>query len=131
MKREREKHITRLHIILFFLVVIIVISVILIIKGISGSSNNKYYELEDEIINATNTYIKLEEVEIKDGYEKKIDIEELSGEDAYIQNDLINECEGYVIISREKTDSDEYENVITPYIKCGNKYKTTNYEAYE
>ena len=131
MKREREKHITRLHIILFFFVIIVVVSVILIIKGISGSSKDKYIDLENEIINATNTYIILEDITVKDGYEEKIDVKELYVDDAYLQNDLIKECEGYVIISREKTNSDEYENVITPYIKCGSKYKTTNYEVYE
>ena len=130
MKREREKHITRLHIILFSFVVIVVIVIILVIKGMSGKGSEKYKELENEIEIATNAYIKINDITVKDGYEQKINIEELvKGNN--IQNDLINSCEGFVIISREKNEEDEYENVITPYIKCGNDYKSVNYDAYE
>ena len=101
MKREREKHITRLHLILFFLVVIIAGIVIISVKRSISNSTLKYEELENEVIKASKTYFKIENITIKDGYEKKINISVLKNKN-YIQNDLINNCKGFVIINRQK-----------------------------
>lgn len=130
MKREREKHITRLHLILFFLVVIIAGIVVLSIKRSISTGQVKYEELEQEVIKASKTYFKIENITIKDGYEKKINISILKNNN-YIQNDLINDCKGFVIISRQKNSDDLFENYYSAYLQCGNKYKTVGYDIYE
>lgn len=130
MKREREKHITRLHLILFLLVVIIAGIVIISVKRSISNSVIKYEELEKEVVKASKTYFKIENITIKDGYEKKINISVLKNRN-YIQNDLINKCKGFVIINRQKNIDDEFENYYSAYIKCGSKYTSAGYDLYE
>lgn len=130
MKREREKHITRLHIILFFLVLIIGLSVFFIVRNQLNNRTDKYKKFESDIVTASKIYYKLKEMKIKDGYEKRINIKAINNE-GLIQNELINKCKGYVIMSSEKDIyTDKYEIEHRAYIKCGKNgrdYTTVNY----
>ena len=126
MKREREKHITRLHIILFFLAVIITIIVIVSIKGCQANSDKKYVELEDEMVVASKTYIKRNNVQIVDGHSIKINLKILR-QGSYIQNELADECDGYVLIESQKGYDGTYEVTYNAYISCGGSYISPGY----
>jgi uncharacterized ion transporter superfamily protein YfcC len=127
MKREREKHITRLHIILFFLVVIIGLTTFFIVRGKINKRTDKYKKFEKDIVTASKIYYKLNDITVKDGYEKRINIKKIAKE-GLIQNELIDECKGYVILSSERDMyTDEYEIEHRAYIKCGKNYTTVNY----
>ncbi|MBR3117238.1 MAG: hypothetical protein IKF36_05120 [Bacilli bacterium] len=127
MKREREKHITRLHIILFFLVVIVLVIVLLSFKNRNSNSDDKYIEFESEIVRATQTYVnKLNKITITNGKETKLDINLLK-KSALLQNDLADKCEGYVIINNQKNIDGEYETTYEAYISCTGGYMTPGY----
>lgn len=127
MKREREKHITRLHIILFFLVIIIGLTTFLVIKSKLNNRTDKYKAFEKDIVTASKIYYKLKEIKIKDGYEKRVNIKKINKE-GLIQNELIDKCKGYVIMSSERDIyTDEYKIEHRAYIKCGKNYTTVNY----
>lgn len=126
MKREREKHITRLHIILFLLAVIIAIVVIVNIKNRNANSDEKYKVFEEEIVNATKTYvIKLKKITLENGKETKLNISILKNSDL-LQNELADECEGYVLINSQKNYDGDYEIYYEPYISCKG-YMTSGY----
>ena len=127
MKREREKHITRLHIILFFLVVIIGLTTFFIVRGKINKRTDKYKTFEKDIVTASKIYCKLKSIKVKDGYEKRVNIKKIAKE-GLIQNELIEDCKGYVIMSSERDMyTDEYEIEHRAYIKCGKNYTTVNY----
>ncbi|MBO5530480.1 MAG: hypothetical protein J5970_03695 [Bacilli bacterium] len=127
MKREREKHITRLHIILFFLVVIIGLTTFFIVRGKINKRTDKYKTFEKDIVTASKIYYKLKNIKVKDGYEKRVNIKKIEKE-GLIQNELIEDCKGYVIMSSERDMyTDEYEIEHRAYIKCGKNYTTVNY----
>lgn len=127
MKREREKHITRLHIILFFLVITIGLTTFFIVRHKINNSVDKYKKFEKDLVTASKIYYKLKEIEIDDGYEKRVNIKTINNE-GLIQNELINKCKGYVIMSSERDIyTDEYEIEHRAYIKCGKNYTTVNY----
>lgn len=126
MKREREKHITRLHIILFFLAIIITVIVIISIKGCQANSDKKYVELEDEMVVASKTYIKRNNIQIVDGKSKKIKLKVLR-QGSYIQNELADECDGYVLLESQKGYDGTYEATYNAYISCGSSYITPGY----
>ena len=130
MKREREKHITRLHIILFFLFIFICLFIYVGINISKRKSVTKYKEFENELVNASELYYQITNIDLEDGYEKKINIKRLNKQ-GLLQNDLVNKCKGYVIISSEKDIySEDFEVIHRAYIKCSNKYTTTNYSEY-
>ena len=130
MKREREKHITRLHIILFFLVLIIGFSVYFGVKSSIKNSSQKYKTLENDIVTATKIYYKINQIDLEDGYEKRINIKKLK-EQGLLQNELSDSCKGYaLVISDKDIYTGEYDITYEPYIKCSNKYTTANYSDY-
>ena len=59
MKREREKHITRLHIIIFCLVVIAGLTVYFVVKNNKSKEILEYKNLEQDLVKATQDYYKL------------------------------------------------------------------------
>ena len=127
MKREREKHITRLHIILFFLVVIIGLTTFFIVRGKINKRTDKYKTFEKDIVTASKIYYKLKNIKVKDGYEKRVNIKKIAKE-GLIQNELIEDCKGYVIMSSERDMyTDEYEIEHRAYIKCGKNYTAVDY----
>lgn len=128
MKREREKHITRLHIILFFLVVIIGVSTYIGISIKINSDVSKYKSYEERLVKASKKYYKINQLSISDGYEKRLNINKLINQGLV---DSIDECKGYVLITSEKDlYTDEYEIEHRAYISCGKKYTTVNYSEY-
>lgn len=128
MKREREKHITRLHIILFCLVVIAGVIVYTVIKFKINNSVVKYQELEKEVATAGELYFKINSIKLEDGYEKKINIKTLYN-NHFLQNELVKKCKGYDLATSEK-DGNKYSVNHMGYIKCGNKYESINYYEY-
>ena len=130
MKRKREKHITRLHIILFFFTIIIVLVVFLSIRGCSNKKIEKYKDYEKAIEKSGKLYFKLNDLVFKEGYEERVDIKELA-KNGLIESDITKECKGYLIIDMT---SDMYTGEEDPdyraYIKCGEDYTTVNYSEY-
>ncbi|MBQ1496592.1 MAG: hypothetical protein IIZ40_04530 [Bacilli bacterium] len=128
MRREREKHITRLHIILFFLVIIVGVSLFLITKNIL-TSNKKYLEFEQVIKDSGKIYYKINNLKVKEDEEEAVDINTLDKEGLLSDNSLIKKCKGYLMISNEYDyEKDKYRIYYRPYISCGNKYTTVNYQ---
>ena len=126
MKREREKHITRLHIILFLLIVGAGLTVFFIVKHNKETELIGYKKFESELVNATKNYYKLNKPNIKEDYELRIDMNTLINQN-FLSNDISNECKGYTIIANNKTLEGDYELEYTAYIKCGDKYVSDNY----
>lgn len=128
MKRKREKHITRLHIILFFLVIIVGLSIYIGISIKISKDISKYKSYEERIVKASKKYYKINQLSITDGYEKRLNINKLIDQGLV---DSIEECKGYVLITSERDlYTDEYKIEHRAYIKCGNKYTTINYSEY-
>lgn len=129
MKREREKHITRLHIILFCLFLIFLITIFVIFKVKQSESINKYHDLEKEMVNAADKYYQINNLVLADGNEKRITLNQLKKQNL-IYSEIASKCKGYVLSTSEKNFDGEYEITNTAYIKCSNKYMTSNYEEY-
>ena len=126
MKREREKHITRLHIILFCLAVIITIVVVVKIKNRSSNNDAAYKTFEEEVVTASKTYItKLKKITIEQGKELRLNIFLLKDANL-LQNELADECNGYVVVSNSKNYDGDYETVYEAYISCDG-YMTPGY----
>ncbi len=131
MKREREKHITRLHIILFFFVLIVGVVSFLVIKSKLSNRTEIYKEYEKEIVDASKNYYQINDIEIEEGYEKKVNIKKLYEGGLLYNEDILKKCDGFAIIYNEGSfSSDEEDITYTAYIKCGNKYKTSGYDQY-
>ena len=125
MKREREKHITRLHIILFFLVIIIGLVLFIVINNLINS-DEKYVKYESVIKNASKIYYKIYRLNIGEDEEEYINITKLDG--ILTDDTVLKKCKGYVLISNELDyQTDKYKINYKPAISCGNKYSSTNY----
>lgn len=128
MKREREKHITRLHIILFFLFIIIGLVVFFVVKN-AITSDKKYKEFEQVLTDASQIYYKINKLDLAEDEEEYINITKLDEQGLLSDNTLINKCKGYVIVSNELDyDLDKYKLIYRPYIDCGKKYSSINYQ---
>ena len=125
MKREREKHITRLHIILFSLVVVITLVVILIVKVNGSKKIEKYKKLEKDLNTATIYYYGDRAKSLEKGRIEVITMKTII-DNGYLQDSLTSKCTGYTIISNYKRQ-DEYVIGYDSYIKCDNDYQTVNY----
>ena len=131
MKREREKHITRLHLIVFSFFVIVGLISFFVIKAKLSNSTKIYKEYEDEIVKASENYYRINDIDLEENYEKKVNIKKLYDEGLIYSEDLIKKCKGYSLIVNEGSfSSDEPDITHTAYIKCGKKYMTSGYEAY-
>lgn len=128
MKREREKHITRLHIIIFCLVVIAGLTVYFVVKNNKSKEILEYKNLEQDLVKATQDYYKLYDPIIKEGHTIIIEMKTLVKENL-ISNELTSQCDGYTEISNNKTLDGDYEIEYTAYISCGNKYVSDNYSS--
>lgn len=126
MKREREKKITRLHIILFFLVVTITVTTIIIIKTSGSSQIKKYKALEKNLNLATVYYYGSKTSELRKGGTKIITMDTLV-KNGYLQDEITSKCTGYTIVSNYRTIDGEYEIGYNSYIKCGDKYTTVGF----
>ena len=128
MKREREKHITRLHIILFGLVIAIGIIVLISIKGSGNKKIERYKKLERDLKTATIYYYGNNGITVPEGEMKKITMKTIV-ENGYLQDDITNECEGYTLISNFRNVDGEFEIEFGSYIKCGDSYKSDGFEV--
>ncbi|MBR4830489.1 MAG: hypothetical protein IKZ96_01825 [Bacilli bacterium] len=128
-KKFREKKITRLHLILAGLVVIAVLVVFIVIKVKIATKDNAYKEYEQILVNSANVYYNVKHIEIKDGSTDVITAKELiNGNFVNTDSKLVDKCDGYVESTSQKDyNTGEYNITRKAYIKCGNKYKTTNY----
>ena len=127
---EEKVFLTRGKAILFSIVVLIIIIVVIVIKINQQNSTQKYKEFEAELKSAAENYYIINDLEILDGEEIRISKKKLIDSNL-IYNDLKDKCDAYVIISNEKNiETDNYEILYLPYIKCGTKYITSNYSAY-
>ena len=81
------------------------------------------------MVNGAINYVDIKNVNIKNGEEKRINMNEILKVYA-TDNDLKNKCTGYVIMSSEKDIvSSKYDIIYRAYINCGN-YITSNYSEY-
>lgn len=126
MKREREKHITRLHLILVGLVLTIGIITLIVVNVRKNNKIARYKELEKNLKIATKYYFKNNKLEVNKGERKIIKMKTII-ENGYLQDELTNSCDGYTVISNYKING-EYKLEYEAYIKCGNSYKTYGYE---
>lgn len=128
MKREREKKITRLHIILFLLVVIAIVIVVVAIKSDGNKKIAKYKKLESDLKTATLYYYKNSGKTVEKGTRKIIKMSTIV-DDGYLQDEITNECVGYTIISNYRDVEGNYEIDYESFVKCGDSYQTEGYEA--
>ena len=127
IKREREKHITRLHIILFFLVVIGVTTTLIVINVKKSQRLARYTKLEKDFKTASIYYFKNNDMEVEKGRRKIIRMKTIT-DNGYLQDELTKECTGYTIVSNYRNLDGKYEVGYEPYIKCGDSYKTEGFE---
>ena len=126
IKREREKKITRLQLILFFLVVITAIVVIVIVNNNGDKKVEKYKKLEKDLTTATIYYYGNKANKIEKGGFKIITMDEIVKK-GYLQGDITKECKGYTAILNIKNLDGDYEINYYSYIKCGKTYMTENF----
>lgn len=127
MKREREKHITRLHIILFALVVIGVTTTLIIINVKKNQKLARYTKLENDLKTATVYYVENNNIEVEKGTRRIIKMKTIT-DSGYLQDEMTKDCEGYTIINNARVLDGKYELGFDPYIKCGDSYKTNGFE---
>ena len=129
MKREREKKITRLHIILFFLVVITGSIIFFVIRSKVNVSDETYKEYEKEIKEASMNYYNIHNIDLEVGYSKRININKLYDDGFLMTEEIIKKCNGYASITNDGSfEGEDDEIYYEAYIKCGKKYKTKGYE---
>lgn len=126
MKREREKHITRLHLILFALVVTVAIIVIVAVRSGGSKKVAKYKKLEKDLKTATVYYFENKNKEVEKGRREIINMNTITSS-GYLQDEITKECIGYTEITNYKFDG-KYRLEYDSYIKCGDKYTTAGYE---
>ncbi|MBR2712415.1 MAG: hypothetical protein IKE73_01765 [Bacilli bacterium] len=127
--KKREKHITRLHIILFFLVLIIFLSVFFGIRSKAKGKTEKYKAYESNMIKGARNYVKYKNISLEEGEETKISLSDL--QKSNFVYDIPSECKGYVlVIYEENIESETLEMEYSAYLKCGKKYTSVNYSEY-
>ena len=125
--REREKHITRLHIILFALVVIIAFAVLITIYINKNIKIKRYKKLEKDLYTASVYYYSDKEDNIGKGELKVITMNTII-KHGYLQDELTAKCKGYTLVSNYKYPSGKYKIQYESFIKCGDSYKTGGFE---
>lgn len=126
MKREREKKITRLHLILFALVVTTIIVVVTTVMTNGNKKIERYKKLEKDLNTATIYYYGSKEEELEKGRMKVIKMQTII-DNGYLQDEITSKCKGYTIVSNYRI-AGEYEISYESYIKCGNTYVTPDFE---
>lgn len=127
---EEKYFFTRGKAILLLLILIIVFTIFIVIKIKSTNYENKYKLFESELKAAAENYAIINNIMIDEGEEIKIKMDKMIQMNL-VYNDLKDKCSGYVIMASEKNiETDSYNLVYRPYIKCGLKYTTVNYSEY-
>ena len=125
--REREKKITRLHIILFVLAIIVVSVVVVTIRYNNYKTVEKYKKLEKDLNIAAKYYYKDKASELAKGQQVIISMKTII-DNGYLQDELTKKCDGYTIIGNYRGLNGKFELGYLSYIKCGNSYETYNFE---
>ena len=128
MKREREKKITRLHLILLGLVITIGIIVFVVVKSNGSRKIEKYKKLEKDLNTATLYYYGEKANKLGKGQMDVVTMKTLI-KNGYLQDEITSKCNGYTIIRSYRNLEGEYELGYYSYIKCGNSYETANYDS--
>ena len=126
MKREREKHITRLHLILVGLLVVIGLTVLIVFKVKNSNKEQIFKTFEKSVSEAASDFYGTYEIDLDDGQVETITIEDLEIE-GFLNNEMTSKCDGYVRMSKVKNIDKEYEPIFESFVKCGN-YKSNGYE---
>ena len=127
---EDKVFLTRGKAILFGLLLVIILIVFIVIKTINSNKVDDYKDFEEELKYAAMNYVDINNIRIDEGEEKRLSLAQIL-KNYSTDNKLKNKCTGYVIVVNEKDiTNDEYSKVYRPYIKCSNKYITTNYSEY-
>ena len=127
---EEKYFLTRGKVNLFGFILLIVILIIIFIKIGKNNSVDKYKTFESDLKSAAENYVIIRNVDIEDGEEIRIPMKRLIDSNL-LYNELKDKCDAYVIVSSEKNiATDEYETNYLPYIKCGQRYMTSNYSEY-
>lgn len=129
--KKREKHITRLHIILFCLVLIIGLSIFFGVRSKIKNKSKQYKKYEEIMVDQAKNYVKLTGITLEEGEEEIIDLKDLKRVKLIYPNDFPSECKGYVLaIYEENDETEKLEMNYTAYLKCGKKYTSVNYSEY-
>lgn len=107
---------------IFVAVIAIIVASILLHRNIV---KKKYIELENQFTYAASNYLLKEQITLKKGQWRKINIKEILKQKLVI-NDLASGCKGYVLAQANKSGSSTNYNT---FLSCGNKYKTEDYGA--
>ncbi len=131
MDNIEDKYIfTRGRAILLGIIIISFVTIFVIIKVQKSNASEKYKVYETELKAAAENYVAIKNIRLGDGEEVRVNIENLIKMNL-VYNDLKDSCKGYVMVSNEKNiETNVYEIIYRPYIKCGSKYVTTNYSEY-
>lgn len=127
MKREREKKITRLHIILFGLVVTTIIITVIVVNTSGNKRIEKYKKLERDLKTATTYYYSARENALEKGRMEVVTMKTIIN-NGYLQDEITSQCEGYTTISNYRDLDGNYEIKYDSYISCGKYYETEGYE---
>ena len=126
MKREREKHITRLHLILAGLLVITGITILIVFNVKNSNKEQIYKAFEKSVEDAAEDFYETYEIDLEDGQAETITIEDLEIE-GFLNNEMTSKCDGYVKMSKVRNIDKEYEAIFEAFVKC-EKYKSNGYE---
>ena len=127
---EQKYFFTRGKAILLGLVLLSILIIIITIKLGKQNSIKEYKDFEEELKNAAENYVIINNVILDEGEEIRVTKSKLI-ENNLIYNDLKDKCSAYVLVSNEEDiATEEYTIVYRAYIKCGKKYITSNYSEY-
>ena len=108
------------------IILLSIIGIILLIVGIVNIFNNnqkkKYIELENQFTYAAPNYMLKEQLTLKKGQYRKININDILKQKLVI-NEIAKNCNGYVIAKSYDGKNTDYKT----YISCKNYYTTANY----
>lgn len=122
---SKIKQITRGQVLLVLLIILIISGTYFGIHLAANNSVDEYKNFENDLVLAAQSYIELEEITIMEDSEEVVYLRDIKQS---ISNDLKEKCTGYVYVSnQENIETEEYELIYEPYIKCGNKYTTPGY----
>lgn len=127
VQREREKHITRLHLILIGLVLTAGIITLIVVSVKKNEKIARYKKLESDLTTATKYYIKNNKIDIAKGARVIIKMQTVV-ENGYLQDELTESCKGYTVVENALVGN-KYKIIYDSYIKCGKAYMTKEYEA--
>lgn len=96
-------------------------------KELTNTNSSKsfdYKKLEQQMTDACEKYISIKNVQLENDDTYKITLNKLQNENLISEiRDDFSKCTGYSVIEKKNN-----KTFCTSYIKCGNNYKTKNYQ---